>query len=152
MVVDAIFHREAYRKFVLIWQELRKARRDLARISAQDDFAKWARQQRLIDRLQADYDQLSKIYFDLADELEGERRTSVMKRQFLTSLIVRIVTYVATMWVLIWRMAGVSVLTMPSDLLGPFGKILCLPKLAHGQISAVVLYSLVTASIKRICS
>jgi hypothetical protein len=43
------------------WRSLRTARHALSEISAQDEFAKWARQQRTVDKLQGEFDKLSKF-------------------------------------------------------------------------------------------
>jgi hypothetical protein len=42
------------------WRALRAARHTLSEISAQDEFAKWARQQRTVDKLQGEFDRISK--------------------------------------------------------------------------------------------
>ena len=55
----ALFQRGSYRAFMDAWRDLRAARQTLSTISAQDEFAKWARQQRVIDKLQGEFDKLS---------------------------------------------------------------------------------------------
>lgn len=52
--------RSAYRAYLASWNELRQARHDLSLISAQDEFAKWARLQRKIDAMQSAFDQTRK--------------------------------------------------------------------------------------------
>lgn len=54
-----LFQRTDYRAFTQSWRDLRNARVTLGEISAQDEFAKWAKQQRVVDRLQAEFDKQS---------------------------------------------------------------------------------------------
>lgn len=53
-----IFGRSAYAAYLRDWHDLRKAKQDLATVSAQDEFARWARLQRKIDTMQANFDKL----------------------------------------------------------------------------------------------
>lgn len=53
-----IFGRSAYSKYIQDWQELRQIKQELSSISAQDEFAKWARLNRNLEKKQADFDKL----------------------------------------------------------------------------------------------
>ena len=53
---NLILDRAAYSAFLKSRNELRQAKQLLDRISAQEEFAKWARQKRLVDRLTSEFD------------------------------------------------------------------------------------------------
>lgn len=53
-----IFGRSAYASYMKDWKELRKSKQELTTVSAQDEFAKWARLQRKVDTMQANFDKL----------------------------------------------------------------------------------------------
>lgn len=57
-----MFDRKAYAAFTGARFELRQARLLLSRISAQDEFAKWAKQRRLVDKLTSEFESTSMIY------------------------------------------------------------------------------------------
>lgn len=56
-----IFNRGEHSAFSRAWKDLYKARKALSEISAQDEFAKWAKQQRVVDKLQAEVDKQSNL-------------------------------------------------------------------------------------------
>jgi hypothetical protein len=91
---DTVFGGSAYRGYKAKWSSLQQMRSELSSISAQDEFAKWARLQRRIDAAQADYDKES-----------GERGRRQMGNKLKCSLVLRVVYYVALAWVY-WRMGG----------------------------------------------
>lgn len=45
--------------YIQLRNQTRREKAELASISAQDEFAKWARKKRAVDKLQADLDQAS---------------------------------------------------------------------------------------------
>ena len=51
--------RKAYSAFIRSRADLRQAHLALSSISAQDEFAKWAKQRRLVDKLQSEFDATS---------------------------------------------------------------------------------------------
>lgn len=56
---NQVVDRRAYAAFTSARSELRYARLVLSRISAQDEFAKWAKQRRLVDKLAGEFESTS---------------------------------------------------------------------------------------------
>lgn len=56
---EQVFDRQAYQHYAHLKKSLRNTRWELARISAQDEFAKWARKRRQLDKLTSEYEAAS---------------------------------------------------------------------------------------------
>lgn len=56
-----LFDQTSHSRVRRAWAALRTAKITLSAISAQEKFAQWARQRRLVDQLQATYDKESKL-------------------------------------------------------------------------------------------
>lgn len=117
-------------------RQLWNARKELRSISAQDQFAKWARQQRRVDQLQNEFDKLSKAsslhplnHF----RLDGQRQLAIITKKFAVSMILRVITYAFGMWWLVYRNGGISLLNIPKEVFGPFAYFLAIPRLPTGN-------------------
>lgn len=134
-VFDTIFGGAAYREYKKKWAELNEMRTSIATISAQDEFARWARLQRKIDSAQAEYDKLS-----------SERSRHQLASKMKCSLIVRLaytlgMAYFGWKWSrevikapIIWRLYGESSLDI-------FGRTLIYP---DGSISVLIMFAIFT--------
>lgn len=107
------------------WRELREARKNLSEISAQEEFAKWARQQRVMDKLQAEHDKLS-----------GERQRALLAKTVGLSLFLRVLTYALLFWILSIKLTRVGVFCQKEELFGPLAGLLALPKSQYGKLTA----------------
>lgn len=110
------------------WRELKEARQALAEISAQDEFAKWARQQRLVDKLQADYDRQS-----------GERQRALLAKTMGLALLLRVLLYAVIFWVVSIKYLRVGMACRLSPIMGPLVKLLSLPYGPTGMTSLLIL-------------
>jgi hypothetical protein len=54
-----IFKREFYKRHIQVKIDLVKRKQELASISAQDEFAKWAKSRRMYDKLESEYSKLN---------------------------------------------------------------------------------------------
>lgn len=79
---DAVFGGAAYRAYKSKWRELVDLRSQISGVSAQDEFAKWARLQRKIDTLQQEWDKMG-----------GERSRQQIANKMKCSLLVRALYY-----------------------------------------------------------
>lgn len=134
-----VFGRGAYRDFIHSWGELREARRLLSEISAQDEFAKWARQQRTVDRVQAQHDRLT-----------GERQRSLLAKSVGLSLALRVLFYGGMFYYLNVRLLGANVACYGSSLLGPLAPVLAMPRCPTGCISPSLLFVISATAIGRL--
>ena len=71
-VYALLFHRAEHREYLASWNELKKARAVLSEVSAQEEFARWARQQRTVDKLQAEYERLGIVRYALLTSREKQ--------------------------------------------------------------------------------
>ena len=115
------------RDLVSIWKELSNARKTLSSISAQDEFAKWARQQRKIDKLQADY-----------EKLDNHRQRLLFAKSLGLSIFLRILSYVILFWILQIKFSKVGLLCNMADLLGPLAKLTSFPHAPAGILFAIL--------------
>ena len=134
-----VFNRGDYRDFLHSWRELREARRLLSEISAQDEFAKWARQQRIVDRLQAQHDRVT-----------GERQRGLLAKSMGLSLTLRVILYGGMFYYLNLRLLGASIACYGSGLLGPLAPVLAIPKCPIGCISPSLLFVISATAIGRL--
>lgn len=135
-----LFHRTAHLSYTASWRELQRARREASEISAQDEFARWARQQRKLEQLQTSFDRLC-----------GKRQRAVAAGQMGVSLALRVVFYLATFWRFGLRAPNVSVLDA-GDTFGPLGRLLALPNLSPGSVSAPAFLLLASIAISHLAS
>lgn len=101
---------------------MRDSRQALSEISAQEEFARWARQQRQVDKLQAEHDRLI-----------GERQRSLLAKTVGVALLLRIVLYVVVFWLVSIRYGRVGVACGIDSILGPLLKLLSLPHAPAGN-------------------
>lgn len=90
---DFVLGGASYRAYRAQWSQLTAVRAELAGVSAQDEFARWARLQRRVDAAQAEFDRTA-----------GERGRSRLSRGMRCSLLVRMVYYAIMIW--LWWRAG----------------------------------------------
>jgi len=112
---------------------LRTARKTLSSISAQDEFAKWARQQRQVDKLQQQF-----------DKINGERQRNLLAKTVGLGLALRVMLYGCTFWLTSYKMMGVGMFCLRDGLFGPLSFILSLPKAPSGILANcihLVIYS-----------
>ncbi len=129
-IYSAVFHRHQHGKYAAAWRELVLAKQTLASISAQDEFARWARQQRTVDRLQGDF-----------DKLHGQRQQELLTRSLGLSLFLRAGLYIYMFWLLSWKFLGARIACFGSELFGPMGYILSIPRCPQGKFNRLALYS-----------
>lgn len=134
-----IFQRRSHGDFIRSWGELREARRLLSEISAQDEFAKWARQQRTVDRLQAQHDQLA-----------GERQRALLAKSMGLSLTLRLLLYGGLFYYLNVRLLGSPIACYGSELLGPLASVLAIPRCSAGCISPSLLFTISAVAMNRL--
>lgn len=133
------FQRRSHGDFIRSWRELREARRLLSEISAQDEFANWARQQRTVDRLQAQHDRLA-----------GERQRALLAKSVGLSLALRIILYGGLFYYLNVRLLGARIACYSRDLLGPLASVLAMPRCPVGCISPSALFTISTVALNRL--
>ncbi|KAJ3054479.1 GET complex subunit get1 [Rhizophlyctis rosea] len=125
-------------RFASYKQEITTLRRDLTGTSAQDEFAKWAKMRRRLDKLSVEYQSLAK-------ELATSR--SAFHLQF--SLGMRALMFGAQILLLaLYR--SVAIFYLPHDWLGPFSRLLSLPSAPIGSVSVLVWYYACRHSLKRV--
>jgi hypothetical protein len=147
------------------WKELRTARKMLSGISAQDEFAKWARQQRVVDKLQAEFDKLSiQVTLKTFTLIDGERQRAIMAKQMGMSITLRVLLYSGCSWWVFYQNSKTSMMSIPTDLFGPFSRVLSFPQLETGipdksqlhtnhqtgQLSASALFGITTMALNRL--
>lgn len=110
--------RKAYTAFIRSRAELRQARLALSRISAQDEFAKWAKQRRLADKLQSEFDVASTHICGVspftrccADSARSRRHAILV---FAIGWIARAAIYVVLL-AANWRFVDYSLMPVPKD-------------------------------------
>lgn len=134
-----IFLRAARRAQLAHATELRKTKQEIAQISAQDEFAKWARLQRRIDKLQAE-----------GDAAKGSSKRLEMGLVFVGGLVLRAVVYVLVLWRVMFAGRGVGVMVLPKPIVGALYAVISLPNAPAGQLSVPVLFVVSTVALKRL--
>ncbi len=125
--VAPLFYKEST-ELVKIKRDLIKTRTQLSSISAQDEFAKWAKLRRALDKLMADYQKLSSS--------EASARTSF---QFKYNILIKAVVYFIQIGTFMY-FRSTPMFYLPSDWVGPFSYILRLPFAPVGSVSVVYWY------------
>jgi tail-anchored protein insertion receptor len=123
---NQVFDRKAYAAFIKARSELRQARLALSSISAQDEFAKWAKQRRLVDRLTGEF-----------DSTNSKRNMSHGMAVFVLTWSFKIVTYLVLLFINM-KYVNESVMPVPKDVIvnDLAIKILAFPYSPIGAVSA----------------
>ncbi len=150
-----IFGRSAYAAYIKDWKELHKTRQDLSGISAQDEFAKWARLQRKVDKMQEDFDKLrTLLLISVMTNLtiDASRKRTAMAVEFGLAIVVRVLLYVGLFWYGVWkgRLVEIEDLTVPTEFFGPLSYYLALPYCEEGRMSISVLLIMSIVTFKHI--
>lgn len=144
-VYNIIFYIFFYRSFQsqkAIFKELIKCRKEHAQISAQDEFAKWARLQRRVDKLQSDY-----------DSEKGKTKRWEMFLVFILSWIIRIVTMSGIVWKMVWKGMGIGAINVNQEMIGKtIYQLASYPIAPLGTMSQPILFIIATLGCKRFLS
>ncbi|KZO99630.1 hypothetical protein CALVIDRAFT_595746 [Calocera viscosa TUFC12733] len=111
------------RRQATLRKEVFADKQDLLRTSAQDEFAKWAKLRRKVDKGLADLEKLN-------GELSGAK--SAFSLRFKTSLFI---LTSGAQWLLVWWYRKSPVFYLPPGWLGPLGWWLSLPFAPAGSVS-----------------
>ncbi|WFD34740.1 GET complex subunit get1 [Malassezia cuniculi] len=123
----AVCQRSTYKQQSKLKKELFETRQKLNTTSAQDEFAKWARLRRSIDKLTADLDQTNK-------GLAGSQFTFSIFFRAVMFVINSIVPFVMTSYYGSTPMFFLP----PGDWFGPLGYLFSFPKAPAGAVSSTV--------------
>lgn len=118
---NLILDRAAYSAFLKARNELRQAKQLLDRISAQEEFAKWARQKRLVDRLTSEFD---------SKNSERSRKHTVVT-SFL-SIALRVLVFLGAFAVL-FHFFDITILKLPDSISHALKPVLPLLSFPHSQ-------------------
>ena len=143
---DVVFGGAAYKEYKATWKQLSDLKREIATVSAQDQFAKWARLQRQVDKAQADWERIN-----------TERSRNQMASKMKCSLVVR-VAYTAGLGYYWWcgfRQSNVSVKVpiivrlVDGKQLSIFGRELVMQ---DGKVAGLLLFNVIMQGIKKVLS
>ncbi len=136
--LSGIFNTQAHAKRRDMWNGLRAARARLAEISAQDEFARWARQRREVDAAQAAW-----------ETEDGRTRASRAAKESGLAIVLRIVMWLKAVWWL-WAHRKLPALPLPDAVFGPVSRILSFPLPENDFASAPVVFLLACGAVSAI--
>ena len=151
IVFTYLLPNEQHKKQRALKREIIKNRTDLSNTSAQDDFAKWAKIRRKVDKQVAELEAMSeptslRLATANADELSTRTDASLASHRSSFDKVIKAVIFIGTtglQWSFTTRHSRSAIVYLPKDWFGPLTWFLGLPFAPKGALGCTVFIMLV---------